>query len=518
MIIAMDYHPSEPQRRFHESDADEIMYGGELAGGKTKALAMDMFLTACRYAKSTLYCFRATYQQGGDTLFEEMEKSYPKEIAHYVKEDTTWFFVNGSKIKMRQCKTLDDAKKNDGKEFNKLYIDEAQHLLYEVFDYLCLRPRANKKLGMHTQVKFTAMPNGRGFAWIKRNFVDPLTPNVPKMYKVEDKKTGEEQEMYRQFIPASLSDNKHIDDKYIGRLNMRSDRFRNMARGNNWTNVEGQAFPEWIDKPYLDSECKKPNYKNTHVVPAFEIPAHWPIFRGYDYGRSSPYSFLWFAKGDETHNGRLYLIHELYGGTEDEEGLNEPVSVQAVKAAAVEKPLAQKHGWITGVADPSIFSKSPYEQEESIASVMEPQYEEGTGIMIRDGVVFENPHYNPDVAVNVINNRLQGIELIHNALLFDAEGYPSFQVFDTCKKFRQHFPELVTDEKNPNDVDSSGTADHDYDAFRYVVVYTKPKVKAPLKMPRRRIIDPLNFGERRYDDNDNGKLIQIPDIVIGGMK
>jgi hypothetical protein len=506
VIVKIDYHPSAPQRRFHETESDEIGYGGEIGGGKTKALAMDALINALKYPGITMYCFRATYQQGEDTLIEEMENSYPPELARYNKEDTTWYYVGGSKLKMRQCRTLDDAMKNDGKEFNKLYIDEVQHLRFDVFDYLCTRPRANKKLGVSPQVKFTAMQGGKGHAWIKRTYIG-LEPNTPTMTLVKDTKTGEEYEIYREFIPASLTDNKHVDDKYAGRLGMRSERLQKKVRTNDWNAVEGQAFPEWVDRPYLDSEQKKPNYKNTHVIPAFEIPAHWPIYRGYDYGRAKPYSVGWFTRGDEMYGNRLFMIHELYGGTDDEEGLNETVSQQADKIAAIEKPFAQKHGWIVGVADPSIFSKSPYEQEESIASVMEEH-----------GVVFESPHHNPDVATNVINNRFQGKQLIHQSLLFDGEGYPGFQVFENCKKFRQHFPELVTDPKNPDDVDSDGTADHDYDMGRYVIVLTKPKIKAPVPITRRRRIDPLNFGERQYDGDDKGKVIQIPDIIIGGMK
>lgn len=501
MLVSIDYHPSPPQRRFHETQSDEIMYGGELGGGKTKALAMDMLLTACRYPNSTLYCFRATYQQGTDTMLEEMERSYPKEICVYRKDETTWHFVNSAKIKMRQCKSLDDAKKNDGKEFNKLYIDEAQHLSFDVFDYLCLRPRANKKIGIQPQVKFTAMQNGKGFAWIKRTFVDPLKDNVPRAYLVKDDVTGEESEIYRQFIPASLEDNKHIDDKYLGRLNMRSKRLQEIARGNRWTNIEGAAFKEWKDKP-LDDKGNQTD-KWTHVVKAFPIPDHWPIFRGYDYGRSSPYSFLWFTRGDETYGNRLFLIAELYGGTEDEEGLDESISKQVEKALKIERPLMEKHEWIDGVADPSIFSKSAF-AEESIASVM-----------AECGMIFRDPRFDPEVAQNVINNRLQGKNLIHEALLFDAEGHPGFQVFDTCPWFRKHFPELVRDPNNPEDVDSDKTNDHDYDAFRYVVVLTKPKVKAPVDIKKYRRVSPLGFTKNR-DDDDNGKVISLPEIVIGG--
>lgn len=507
--IIIDYHPSRVQRLFHETTADEVMYGGEIGGGKTKALVMDALLTALKYPKVTMYVFRATYQQGGDTLLAEIERSYPPEIGRYNKQDETYYYANGSMLKVRQCKTLEDAKKNDGKEFSKLYIDEAQHLPFDAFDYLCTRPRANKALKVQPQVKFTAMQGGKGHSWINRNFVKPIDSDEPKLYEVVDEKTGEKYRIYRQFIRAALSDNKHVDSKYAGRLAMRSEKLRRKIRYNDWNANEGQAFKEWVDKPF--DENGNPTDKFTHVISAKalgEIPAHWPLFRGYDYGRSKPYSFLWFTKGDERFNGRLFLIAELYGGKEDERGgevgLDESASKQAFKAYQFEKALIEKHGFVEGIADPSIFSKSPFE-EQSIASVMEEQ-----------GIVFCDPRYDHRVANNVVNNRLQGKELIHEALIFDSEGHPGFQILDTCTWFRKHFPALVTDPKNPDDVDSVDTEDHDYDAARYVIVITKPQILIPAQKSERYRPNPLGF-ERKQEDY--GKVIQmpeIPQIVIGG--
>lgn len=508
MLVKIDYHPSPPQRRFHDTKADEVMYGGEIGGGKTAAIVMDALVTALKHPGVTLYLFRATYQQGEDTILEEIERAYPKDIGRYNKDDTTFYYINGSKLKIRQCNTMADAMKNDGKEFSKLYIDEAQHLNFDVFDYLCLRPRANKSLGVEPQVKFTAMQGGKGHTWINSRYVKPLAANEPKLVLAKDSKTGEEHEMYRQFIPASLEDNKHIDDKYAGRLSMRSEKLQRKARTSDWNAVEGQVFKEWVDKPLDDNG--KPTDKWTHVVKEFPIPDHWPIYRGYDYGRSAPYSTLWLTRADSTYNNRLFIIAELYGGKEDdagvESGLDETVSQQGQKIAAFEKPLAAKHGWIDGVADPSIFQKSPY-ADESIASVLED-----------NGVYFRDPRHDPEVAYNVINNRLQGVALIHEALLFDAEGYPGVQIFDTCANLRKHIPELVSDPKNPDDVLSVGTNDHDYDAFRLLVMLTKPKVKMPVSLPQRARFNPLGFSARNTDNDDNGKVIQMPDIIIGARQ
>ena len=35
MKVEIPYHPSEKQRKFHGSDADELLYGGAAGGGKS---------------------------------------------------------------------------------------------------------------------------------------------------------------------------------------------------------------------------------------------------------------------------------------------------------------------------------------------------------------------------------------------------------------------------------------------------------------------------------------------------
>ena len=484
----------------------------------TKSLVMDAMFAAAKYPGIALYVFRPSYKEAEDSILEEIQRSYPKEIGTYVKDDSTFYFINGSKLKLRQCKTIEDAKKNDSKEFGKLYIDEPQALLFEIYDYLCTRVRANTELEVKPQIKLTAMQGGKGHSWIKRTYVDPLidTPNVPVEVSNTDARTGEVFTITREFIPAATRDNKYVDAGYLARMNARSEKNKKRLLTYDWNAVEGQAFKEWVDKP-LD-EKGKPTDRNTHVIHwEGEIPDHWPIIRGFDYGRAKPYSVLWFAQSDETYKGRLFLIAELYGGKEDESGLDETASQIAKKIADFEKPLLEKHGFIDGVADPSIFGKSAFD-DESIASVMEMPVLDSNGNVIRHPVTFRDPRHDPEAAYNVINNRILGKALIHELLLFDADGYPGLQVFDTCKWFRKHFPELVADAKNPDDVDSIGTADHDYDAARLVIKLTKGRVNTPVVRAFKRRFDPLDFGESRYSGNDTGKVIQMPDIILGSRQ
>ena len=102
---------------------------------------------------------------------------------------------------------------------------------------------------------------------------------------------------------------------------------------------------------------------------------------------------------------------------------------------------------IQGVADPAIFNES---QGESIAQMQEkyPYF-----VTWRPGD----------------HTRIAGKMQLHYRLAFDAEGRPMFQVFDTCRHFIRTIPNLVYDESNVEDIDTTHE-DHIYDECRYVLM------------------------------------------------
>ena len=248
----------------------------------------------------------------------------------------------------------------------------------------------------------------------------------------------------RIFIPSTVFDNPALlenDPGYIGTLASLPEAEKQALLYGNWDSFSGQVFTEWRNDPnhYEDQRW-------THVIEPFPIPEHWKIWRGYDFGFSKPFSVGWYAADER---GRLYRIKELYGCTgTPNEGLRKDPMEQArmIREAEQNDPLL-KGRVILGIADPAIFDES---RGESIADMQErsPNF----------------LHWMPGD-----HTRLAGKMQFHYRLAFGEDGRPMLQVFNTCKHFIRTIPNLVYDESNVEDIDTT-QEDHIYDECRYVLM------------------------------------------------
>lgn len=499
MKLEVSYHPSARQRRFHDSDADDILYGGSAGGGKSCAVVIDALVKACEHPGAYIYCFRRTYTELEDTLISEAKRWYPPDLGKWVMgPPPTFYLPNGSEIRFRHCQYDSDIEKYQSAQMSGLYIDEAGHFNFKKYDYLSTRVRVPKSQGYKPQVKLTANPGGEGHGWIKSKYINGAVPDEIKRIITHSEFLGKDFEQSVQFIPAKLSDNPHLGDYYAMRLEGRGEALKRALLFGDWDIFDGQAFTEWRNKPehYDDHEM-------THVINPFQIPRHWKIFRSYDFGYSAPYSVLWWAIGDETVNNRIYLICELYGANAKEfnVGLRQTAAEQAALIRKIETTpqyinfkdtngVDQQvvinmgaHGFIDGIADPAIWDNSAG-TNTCIGEMMAKQH-----------VYFRDARYDPEAKRNVVNNRLQGKQIIHELLKFQDDNKPLLQVFSTCPNLIKHIPELVNDPDVPEDVLSEKTEDHDYDAMRYMATIKRPQITQKKQLQLRKEVpdaDPLD--------------------------
>ncbi|HRR40495.1 MAG TPA: terminase family protein [Syntrophales bacterium] len=452
------WSPQPRQAIFMSRPEYEALYGGAAGGGKSDALLME----ALRQVHIPHYrglILRKTFPQLTELIDRSREvygRAFPS--ARYNDSKHCWTFPSGAKIYFGSMQYTKDRINYQGKRFDYIAFDELTHFTWDEYSYMFSRNRPGGP-GTRCYIRAATNPGGIGHGWVKQRFIDP----APPMMTI--RRPGEKP---RIFVPARVYDN-HIllnnDPTYLDSEQMLPEAERKALLEGSWDSFSGQVFTEFTDDPehYYDRRW-------THVIDPFDVPAHWRIYRGFDWGYAKPFAVTWTAADEK---GRLYMIKELYGwnGNVDTGCMMEPLAVAAkIKEIETQDPLLRGKV-INGVADPAIFQKTT---GQSIAEIME-----------KERVYFTSGD----------NSRLSGKMQYHYRLRFNEDGIPMMYVFSNCVQFIRTFRELTYDEKHVEDVNTKGE-DHLYDAQRYVLMENPITAPLPAK-PKPFRPDPLDLGLNR---------------------
>lgn len=243
------WEPTPKQALFLSARAYEVLYGGAAGGGKTDALIVDA--AGCNERSpvddSLIHCiehpkYRALLLRQQDVDLEQLEDRC-REIYEVMCPDVRYThrrfeFPSGAIITLSQATDLREVrKKYKGSEFQFLGWEElTEHALADAYEYMLSRVRGPAELPK--RIRATTNPDGPGNDWVKERFriPDSGAPVAP----FGD--TG----FHRQFIPARVQDNPHIDPTYEGTLGQMSPQRQRALLLGRWdiVELEGAIYAE----------------------------------------------------------------------------------------------------------------------------------------------------------------------------------------------------------------------------------------------------------------------------------
>lgn len=464
-----EFHPK--QQIFFDSQATEILYGGDTRGGKTAGMKLTLARLCgmipglqCDIFRLHLDDVIGSYMQG--------DFSFPILLNQWVQDGlvrcntTEVKFWNGSLISLEHCSTDSAMSKHQGIPKHIRVFDEAGQIperrMKWLVAWMVMNEEAKAKLPPEwrerlPRIVYLSNPIGPSKPFLRKRFVKAR----PK-YSIE--LVGA---FKRQYIPARVDDNPS-EDAEITRLRVADAVDSATAKAllnEDWDAQTGNYFAQW------DSDV--------HVIKDFVIPDFWLRFRTFDYGSYEPWACLWFAVSPGTQVGERYLprgclvcYREWYG-------------------CKAEHPKDDKDKLITNLAPTEwtnfdIANGITDRTEERFDG--QPTYTDSFPFVKLGGRSIEQEFKEAGVVLSkgdtdrkngwaMMSSKLTGEMLIAGK----EDRWPMLVVFESCKYSQDYIPmiERNVDEGKMWDAAEDGEATHICDCFRLASMVHKVIFDAP---------------------------------------
>lgn len=454
------YTLTAKQSLVFQTTAEEVGAGGSASGGKTFCNKMLAITVAEQVPGAQVAILRNTSKNLKKNYFQGPE-SIPSILSDHVKHklvsinytDMTVTWNNtGSCIHFMHAEHVETTIENlTGLEFVLIICDEASLIQKEIMDFSKTRLRLGSLKVEDAfwrerlpRFQWTSNPGGVSHSYLKKKYIDPSPPGTEFI---------DEYGKRILFIPFGARENPHVDyENYERQIRSTGDplKWKYLAEGD-W-DAGGATF-------FGDA------FKRTkNVIPDFEVPADWRLYRAYDPGFSAPFAYvvLAYVKGQNTvkmsdgseryfPNDSIVIYREWYGW--DGKDLN--TGLRMTHEEIAEGIRAREDGWgLKGRILPGRADNTLWNAETNAAQVYE-----------KYGIRFHRADKGK-------GSRAFGALKLRR-LMFAAHTEPlekpALFFVDKCVNCIATIPELPTDPGNPDDVVTENVADHLYDAVRYQV-------------------------------------------------
>lgn len=455
------------QVEFFNSTTYYTCYGGAKGGGKSYATDTLAIWYCLKYPGIKVLIIRAHYPELDRNHIRPIKARLPKEIYNYNgSQHILTFNLEGkadSIIVFGHWSGQESENEYQGQDYDIIFMDEATQFSERTFRHLagCLRGSND----FPKRFYLTCNPGGVGHFWVKRLFID-------RKFKVDyahPEKT-ENPEDY-SFIFAKAEDNIIMLEKnpnYLSNISMMHN--SDAMRYGNWDILSGCYFDNFDI--------------NKHVVKPFKIPAHWQVYRSFDYGLDMFAGFWWVIDED----GRSWCIRGLE---------MENLSPQDAAKAMLDNTLTHEKIVCT-YAPPDMWNRQK-ETGRTIAQIF-TQY--GLPVIRSD---------NSRVQGHMVMRSLMEPAPLHDEYVIKMLGgpdkapkeLPMLMFFDNVGGVIEDIQSIQHDDINPNDcAKDPHDITHTVDGVRYFCINRAVVSEKPIEsVPKDELID---GQEENYDSYMTG--------------
>lgn len=273
------FSPRGAVKRLWETRDFETICSGPAETGKTWGCLQYVDALLWNYPGAQGVMARKTYSSLVGSALRTYKRILGQQspVSAYGGEKPEWFdYPNGSRLWIAG---LDNPGKALSSERDFIYINQAEELTLEDWETLTTRCTGRGAVMPYTRILADCNP-GPERHWIRQResvlLLESRHEDNPTLFEEDGR------------ITAQGSRTLSILDKLTGARKAR-------LRFGKWANAEGAVYEAWD--------------RAVHMVPRFEIPAHWRRVRGIDFGFTNPFCCLWAAVDPD---GRIYIYREIY--------------------------------------------------------------------------------------------------------------------------------------------------------------------------------------------------------------
>lgn len=300
-------HPGKQTLALKQT-AFEILYGGARGGGKTDG-GMAWLLRPFVDYPEIVHKYRALIiRKNAKDLRDWNDRArlfYRNVGGKVVGSPPEIRFSNGALFRTGHIADSNAYNQYIGHEYQRINWEELTQTPTEI-DYLKVLSSCRSTNGIAPQIFATTNPGNVGHVWTSKRWGIKGKPPY-KIKSITDPETGRT----RIFIPSKISDNPTLvesDPGYAAFLNGLPEPLRSAWRDGDWSVFAGQYFSELSS---ID-----------HGIEPYEIPKHWDLIGGLDYGETAPTAFGLYTI--DTANNWIIRVGEYYqaGRTASENARN----------------------------------------------------------------------------------------------------------------------------------------------------------------------------------------------------